>query len=241
MGSMSSLYVRCGDDAGLLARIRSEHPGAVIEAPSAFARIALQGVEDPGKAGVLDLANRYGTEVLFILFVSTTDSFAFTHCTAGRCLRHLRYGCDEQGWWEVVEGEPEAWERQAFFDDEQQVEDIDDDDPERAEVEELFRLGRVRSGTGWPILDARESARAAAVHFRLTDWLDDWLDPVPTRHEVVTPKGEVIAIPRRSTDQKPTPLAPVVESPAPDRAGQRPAPGENPDGKPKRPWWRFWG
>lgn len=232
MGSMSGLYVRCGDEGDLLARVRADHPGAVIEAPSAFASIPLHAGDDPGEAALRDLSSRYRTEVIFLLFVSVTDSFAFTHCADGRCLRHLRYGCDkEERWWEVVEGEPEAWERAVFFDDEQQVHDIDDDDPDKPDVEELFRLGRVRAGVGWPILDAREAARAVAVHFRLTDWLDDWAEPAE-----IARRNELAAATR-------TGATPGANSEAPAATLERPAlapPAERAEQAPNRPWWRFW-
>ncbi|MFZ5480632.1 MAG: hypothetical protein ACOZNI_27970 [Myxococcota bacterium] len=241
MGSMARWYVRCGDDAELLARLRKQHSAAVIDAPSAFA--SLPAPDDVGEAGVLEMSNRYGAEVIYLGFVSSTDSFAFTHCVDGRCVRHLRYGwAEEERWWEVVVGEPEGWERGAFF-EEAQLADIDEGDPERDEIVELFRLGRVRAGTGWPILDAREAARAAAVHYRLTDWIDDWGEGANSpRREITTPSGSIISVQRSATAGPAPPPATPTEPAAPQpAASDRPSPPvDRPNEATKKPWWRFW-
>lgn len=236
------MYVRCGDDAALLARIRSEHPRTVIEPPSAFASIQRNPAAAMTEGAVLDFSKRYAAEVVYLLFVSSTDSFAFTHCDEGRCVRHLRYGCDrEERWWEDVTGEPEPWERAALFGDEDQSKDIDDDDPQRLEVEEIFRLGRVRVETGWPILDAREAARAVAVHFRLTDWLDDWAEGRGSGQlkQVTTPSGAVITMTSPVATRAPARPA-TVEPTAPKEPAADVHAVEPPPDRTKRPWWRFW-
>lgn len=240
MGTMSRLYIRCGKDADLLARIRSEQPGAVIEAPSEFVSIPIPDGDVVNQTDTVELSVRYGAEVIFLGFASVTDAFAFTHCIGGQCVRHLRYGCgQEERWWEEVDGEVEAWERAAFFDD-QQLEDVDEDDPERSDIDEMFRLARVRADTGWPILDARESARAVAMHFRLTDWLDDWAEEgTIAPRQVAAPKGSTIVVPK-AVVERPSPPGCAPEPPAPPVvATGNPSPPKS-SNETKRPWWRFW-
>lgn len=219
---MSRLYVRCPGSGELLERVRGEHPGTCVESPSEFASIPVPDGEGLDVPVVREFSGRYGTDVIFLGFSSVTDSFAFTHCVNGRCERHLRFGWNrEQGLWEDVAGEAEAWERAAFF-AEDQYKWLDPDDPDRAAVEEMHRTGRLSEGEVYPMVDARESARAIAVHYRLTDWLDDWLDaPGAARPVADAGRETTTAAPEeRLVASAPTP---------PEGAGTR-----------KRPWWRFW-
>lgn len=242
---MTNFYVRCGDDAEALARVYAHYPDAVIDPPSTFASISVSDGENVNEATVMDVAERLRAEVIFLGFASSTDSFAYTHCVYDRCVRHLRYGWEkEERWWESVEGEPEDWEHAAFF-DEQQLEDMEALDPMRERVEAMFRRGRVRAGMGWPIIDAREAARAVAVYFRLTDWLDDWAEPVSARRETVAPSGSVIAItgvPERDQSEPTTPDADTETSEPTPHPVEPPveSPADSPDERAKRPWWRFW-
>lgn len=48
----------------------------------------------------------------------------------------------------------------------------DDRDCER--MAQIHAARSSRAGEIYPLIDALESARAAARHHRLTDWLDDW-------------------------------------------------------------------
>lgn len=215
---MSRLYVRCGADADFLGRLQAANPGTVIEAPSEFASVPVPDGGDDGAAAALELSRRFGAEVILLGFVSTSDAFGFAHCIDGATLRRVQYGWREQGSWEVVAGQPEAWEEGAFFDDAAQLDDVDEDDPEREDALAIFRERRVREGAFWPILDAREAARAAARHFRLSDWLDDWADGTER------PESSVSGTPTKAAE----PPRDVVIAAANDVTPAR------------RPWWRFW-
>ncbi len=218
MGWMSRLYVRCGADADLLGRLRAANPGTVIEAPSEFASVPVPDGGDDGAAAALQLSRRFGAEVILLGYVSSSDAFGFAHCIEGRTLRRVQYGWREQGSWEVVAGQPEAWEEGAFFHDSAQLDDVDEDDPEREDALAIFRERRVREGAFWPILNAREAARSAARHYRLSDWLDDWADGTEwTESSVIATRTTVADALRDGVSE----------------AAKEVTPG-------RRPWWRFW-
>jgi hypothetical protein len=115
------------------------------------------------------LSKELDTEVIYLAFSSVCDSLQFTRSISGHNARHLQYGMQ----WEEVMGEQEAWEAAAFF-SQDLLADTPLDDPDYARIAEIYDNTVIRAGENYPIVDARESARAAAIHYRLTDWLDDW-------------------------------------------------------------------
>lgn len=86
------------------------------------------------------------SELVFLSFHSVVEAFYYKHVVDGESQRELKYGCMEQGVWEIVNGSPEDWEENAF----------DDDDIESDSFE--------------PIVDSREASRAAAEFFGFPDW-----------------------------------------------------------------------
>ncbi len=178
MGTMAQLYLRCESDE-ILDEIRRAYPEARRQLPSAFCSIAIPFDERMEAAAVRDIARRHDTEAIYLMFQSASDSFEFIRSRPGQLDRHLRYGCYvEQGIGEIADGPAEPWEAAAFFSP-RALDYVDADDPDRQKVEHIFREHLVAAGAYYPTVDARESARAAAVHYRLTDWLDDWLTPLP--------------------------------------------------------------
>jgi hypothetical protein len=173
MGSMIRIYARC-TDVGDLQRVRSRFPEALLEPPSVFASVTPQGDDRMLPADVDQLSRELDLEVVFLAFSSVSDAFQFTRSVRGAAMRHLQYGMYvEQGLWEEVSGTPEPWEGDAFFSHDV-IEFMDPDDPDRERVARIYRDRSIIMGEIYPIIDARESARVAAVHYRLTDWLDDW-------------------------------------------------------------------
>lgn len=176
MGSMTRLYIRCENES-CLATILSRYPGAYIEPPSIFAST----VVEPDARFTPSDGERYSrelnTETIYLAFSSVTDSLQFTHSMQGKTLRHIQYGMYvEQGIWEEVAGNPEPWESLAFFSPNSMeiLEDYQPDDPDYERISEIYRQRLIRASETYPMIDARESARVAAKHYRLTDWLDYW-------------------------------------------------------------------
>ena len=118
------------------------------------------------------LSREFDTNVLWLGFSSPSDSFRFHHWRSGQVLRALAFGWfKEQGLWELAEGDPEPWERSAFF--LPRTLDIWSEEAEEAEAQEMKRVwaaAEVRAGRVIPPIDARESARAVAKFYGLPGW-----------------------------------------------------------------------
>jgi len=173
---MTRIYLRC-EDGSIPARIRDRYPKAHIESPSLFASTVVEPDERFTPSSGERISHELNTEIIYLAFSSVTDSIQFTHCTQGKTLRHIRYGMYvEQGLWEEVTGHLEPWETAAFFSpgSMETLADHGPDDPDYERLSEVYRQRLIRVGGHHPMIDARESARAAAKHYRLTDWLDDW-------------------------------------------------------------------
>ena len=172
MGAMLRMYLRC-DDPPALARVKQRFPTAIIEPPSVFASVDVTLEERIAPAELDRLSAELNTEIIYLAFFSVSDSLEFTRSVRGQTVRHLQYGMAEQGQWEAVVGSAEEWEVQAFFATNILAE-VAPNDPDAQRVAEIYAQRILTRGEIWPMIDARESARVAAVHYRLTDWLDDW-------------------------------------------------------------------
>ena len=176
MGSMTRLYIKCESES-FLATIRARYPEAHIDSPSVFASTVVEPDERFTPADGERSSHEFNTEIIHLAFSSVTDSLQFTHSMQGKTLRHIQYGMYvEQGLWEEVAGDPEPWETSAFFSPSSMevLADYGPEDPDYERLSEIYGQRLIRASENNPTIDARESARAAAKHYRLTDWLDDW-------------------------------------------------------------------
>jgi hypothetical protein len=176
MGSMTRLYIRCENES-FLATIRGRYPAAHIESPSLFASTVVEPDKRFTPSDCERNSRELNTEIIYLAFSSVTDSLQFTHSIHGKTLRHIQYGMYiEQGLWEEVAGNPEPWETPAFFPPRSMeiLADYRPDDPDYERLSEIYGQCLIRASENYPMINARESARAAAKHYRLTDWLDDW-------------------------------------------------------------------
>lgn len=202
MGQMFRLYIKCEHESSL-EMIRARYPTALIESPSLFASATVETdeyfrIEDGER-----ISQELEAEIIYLAFSSVTDSFQFTHCMHGKTLRHLRYGMFEQGLWEEVAGPAEPWETEAFFPDSATkfLADFDPGNPDYERLSEIYGRRIVSVSKTHPMIDARESARTAAMYYRLTDWLDDWsgniqeveTDQQPAPQEVLSGRASIAA------------------------------------------------
>lgn len=181
MGSMTRIYARCASPS-LWETVRVRFPQATIEAPSVFASIPPQDDTRFTPADGERLSAELDTDVIYLAFSSASESLQFTHCQQGSTLRHIQYGMYmEQGLLEEVAGTAEAWEAAAFFDRYalQAFADIGTDDPGYERIAKIYQQRLIRAGETHPMIDARESARAAATFYRLTDWMEGGHVPLP--------------------------------------------------------------
>src|SRR6266699_61453 len=120
MSTFNAFYVRKqpADDA-TRAAILSLYPKARVEVTADFIGgvLSLDDSKPPEQA-LSELSAKLGTDVLWVTYQTTAESFVFHHWRKGLQLRALWYGCANEGTWERVEGEAEPWEREAFWDDE---------------------------------------------------------------------------------------------------------------------------
>ncbi len=157
--------------------MRARFPAARIESPSLYVSVAAESEEHFKPSDGERISQELDAEIIYLAFSSVSDSLQFTHCVAGQTVRHLQYGMYiEQGLWEEVDGVAEPWESMAFFSEDaaEVLAVLGDDDPDYARVADIYEQRCIRASEIYPIVNARESARAAAVYYRLTDWLDDW-------------------------------------------------------------------
>jgi hypothetical protein len=72
--------------------------------------------EDPGdtERRIQKVSKKFGLHVTLVLAVSASDSFLYVHWYAGRIVRALACGVEEDAMWTRVVGEPEDWEAEAF-------------------------------------------------------------------------------------------------------------------------------
>lgn len=173
MGHMSTIYLHC-QDAAHFQQIESNFlTSSFRDAPSEYIGIPQHDLP-LDRQRVIDLSEHYHTEVIGLMFESVSDSFQYIYCHNGMLLRHLEYGCTEDGIWNIVEGESQPWEATLFV--ENPPADIAEDDPSYAEMMDVYQNKHLIKNQSWPMIDARETARAVAVYYRLSGWLDDW-DP----------------------------------------------------------------
>jgi hypothetical protein len=178
MASMFRLYIRCAEPADF-ERIRLQFPAATIEPPSEFASVPFSQEQRMLPAQLDRLSRELDAEAIYLAFSSATDALQFTRSVRGSGARHLQYGMYvEEGLWEEANGAMDAWEADAFFAHDA-LADMGSEDPERQLVEQIYERRLIAVGQIYPMIDARDAARAAAVHYRLTDWLGDWVGAAP--------------------------------------------------------------
>jgi hypothetical protein len=170
MGTLNAIYVRATEQQSAI--LRATYPTAYTERGSEFyvieqARTAFTPPEDQ----LADLSANLGTDVLWLTSQTNSDAFRFHHWRAGKQLRALVYGYIEQFVWEAVEGEPEPWEREAFFDPRQLKDALKGATrKEAAELKRIWREAELAVGRTTPSIAAGEAAESVAEFYRLPGW-----------------------------------------------------------------------
>jgi hypothetical protein len=171
MGTLNAFYVRASGDSTPLA-IQQRFPLAGIEPGEVFVGVMHDNFEPPHKDLAL-LSEELATDVIWLSFQSVVDAFEFHHWQKGKALRSLVFGCyAEERTWERVEGEPEAWEREAFFDPKNLRYPMESakTDQEKHEFERIWRDAELMPGRTEPNIDSREAAWKCAQHYCFPGW-----------------------------------------------------------------------
>jgi hypothetical protein len=173
---LKAFFVRkVTDDA--TSAVRAMFSSAEIKTNSQFISVKL---DTYGKEqALMELSARLETDVKWLVYQSVTDAFEYYHWRAGTLLRALVYGCYTDRVWERIEGQPETWERQAFFDPEDlalYLEDDEDESEDNLSAEEKLRLeqfwqaGELVTGEIVPVLGAQRCAFHIAAYYQFPGW-----------------------------------------------------------------------
>ena len=174
MGTWNVLYVRSIGDSTTPA-IQKMFPDAKLESGSDFIGVTLDS-DDYGSptCDLAKLSTEFGTDVIWLSFQSVVDAFQFRHWRAGTLVRSLVFGCygDEERMWTEADGQPEPWEREAFFDPKALKHPLEyaQSEEEKSELERIWRETELLPDRLEPSIDARESARKAAQFYHFPGW-----------------------------------------------------------------------
>jgi len=174
VGTMFAMHVGTPKTNELSARL-APYGTVFTESGSEFCAVDLPIEERPSEKELADLvalSREFDTDVLWLGFSSVSDSFRFHHWQSGQEVRALAFvWSKEQGVWELAEGEPEPWERSAFFLPRTlAIWSEEADEAEAKEMRRVWAAAEVRAGGVIPPIDARESARAVAEYYGLPGW-----------------------------------------------------------------------
>ena len=171
MGTLNACYVRASEEA--LRVVASLEPGRALrrEEGLPFVEIAFGADEHRPPVELLRTSSAtLRTDAIWLSFQSAVDAFQFQHWRGGKCLRELVYGAfEEERTWERVSGVAEAWEAEALF-PRSALESELASGGEGEQVLRVWALRELRAGEVLPAVDARESARAVALHYGLPGW-----------------------------------------------------------------------
>ncbi len=173
MGTLNALYVRA-KGALIESTVRKIFPDAKIQAGRDFTGFTLPADSfNPPQENLSTLSKECDTDLIWLGFQSAADAFQFHHWRAGSLLRSLVFGCHSEGRaWDQAEGQPEPWERTAFFDPkclEPSLKFARSDD-EKCELERIWREAELAPDRLEPRINARESARKVAKYYHLPGW-----------------------------------------------------------------------
>ena len=178
MSTWACRYVRLGEGAGrdaaaskLTARIDAD---AVLK-DDGKSPFAVWLVPSPTfePADLSALSKDFG-EAVSIAVQTVADLVIYDHFVAGARVRGLTFA-GEAGWIRVA-GEPEPWESRALFSSTRLVElcealaeDFDGDElaRQKADLESLWKVGKLVEGSPRPAADPSSLARSIEKHFGL--------------------------------------------------------------------------
>lgn len=162
---------RAADAARLLKRVDDETQ-LVDDGKSAFA-VWMVSAPTFQPDDLTALSKDFG-EAIAIAVQTVADLVIYDHFVAGARVRGLTYA-GEAGWIRVL-GEPEPWENRALFSatrlaelSDQLEEDFDGEElsKQKAELEQLWKVGKLVEGSARPAADPSGLARVIEKHFGL--------------------------------------------------------------------------
>jgi hypothetical protein len=171
MSTYNAFYVRkqAPDDV-TRAAIVNLYPKASIEISTDFVGGVLSRDDfEPPEQKLAELSAKLDTDVIWVTFQSNAGSFIFHHWRAGTQMRALWYGCANEGTWDRVEGEPEPWERDAFWGREslECLLEFAETDGEKERLQKLWKSGVLVKGQTEPLVSSNDAVWDVMEHFGL--------------------------------------------------------------------------
>jgi hypothetical protein len=171
MSTYNAFYVRKKTaDKVTRAAILSLYPKARIEASADFVGGVLSSDDlVPPEPKLSALSAKLATDVIWVTYQTTAESFVYHHWQNGAHLRALMYGCIKEGRWDRAEGEAEEWEKECFWDEESLEMNLEEarSDAERKKLKKLWSDGVLIKGSELPIAGSDAAVEAVMEHYGL--------------------------------------------------------------------------
>ena len=171
MSTFNAFYIRKqGADDAIKAAIADLYPKADIQMLPDFVGALLSRDDiEPPEQKLQELAASLGTDVIWVTFQTTAESFIFHHWRAGEQLRALWYGCADEGVWGRAEGEAEPWEAEEFWSEEalEGALECAESESEQRKVRRLWKDKVIRKGQTDPSVSSEDAVRAVMEHYGL--------------------------------------------------------------------------
>lgn len=161
MSTYNAFYVRkqAAEDS-TRAEILSLYPKAQIQvSPDFIGAILSRDCIEPPEKKLAELSAKLATDVIWVTYQTTAESFIFHHWRSGEQLRGLWYGCAHEGTWERAEGQAEPWETEEFWSEEALESSLEcaESDSARRKLERLWKEKIIRKGQTEPIVSSEDA------------------------------------------------------------------------------------
>lgn len=171
MSTYNAFYVKKqGDGEAARAAILQLFPDAMIVLPGEYMGGVLSVDDsDVPEQELADVSAKQETDIIWVTYQTTAESFIFHHWRNGSKLRSLWYGCTNEGTWDRVEGEAEPWEAEEFWSDDALEGAIEcaESDADRKKLEALWKDKILSKGQTDPTIGSQSAVHAVMVHYGL--------------------------------------------------------------------------
>lgn len=180
MSTFNGLYIHSQpSEEEARAAILGLYPEARIEVGEFVSGILSRDEMEPPEQALKEISAKLNTDVIWITFQTTAESFIFHHWGSGTQMRALWYGCANEGTWERVEGKAEPWEAEAFWSEDalESMLECVESSAEQKRIKQLWKVRVIRKGQSEPSVSSEDAAQAAMEYYGL---LDEEVSPAPS-------------------------------------------------------------
>ena len=165
-GGVTALYFRANQPL-TIESVRESFGKFPIEQHRDYIGVRLPRPLRPDAASKLvQMSKLLDTDVIALGFQGAMDCFEFHHWQAGRHLRSLVYGMEEERVWERADGTPEPWEALLFHPKNMQNElEEAEDDEQQETIRRIYREARIEVGQMAPGISSKMTAETIAHHY----------------------------------------------------------------------------